>query len=593
MQPSPSGEYERRRVQLVAQIERLSTQERWLAVARGITFLTIPVAIWAAARADLWWGVPVAVAAAFVALVLVDHAVAQRRTQHARLADYYARGLARLGFDWTAGNPGHRHRDDDHPYASDLDLFGDGSLFQFLSQARTQAGEDCLAGWLKAPAARDVIEARQAAVRDLRDRLELREQLALLAGEVESVDVERLQAWCREPLPARSRAPHAIAGAATLLTLMGMIATAASTRGLPVLVIGIAGLLGMLAWGHARISPALAGIRGRARDLEVIAGTLRVLERAAFTAPQLVTLQQRLRVAGAAPSATVARLERLLGTLEWQYNQLFLPFALLLVWPVQLGLAVYRWRRAHGAAVLGWITALGEIEALVSLATFAYEQPDTTFPEIAEAGPVFDAEALGHPLLAPAGRVCNDLAFGREPQIFVVSGSNMSGKSTLLRTVGINAVLALAGAPVAAARLRLSPVQLAATLHIQDSLLAGRSRFWAEILKLRKILELTRAPLPVLFLIDEIFHGTNSHDRQVGGAALIRRGLLERGVIGLVTTHDQALSTLGDTLAPRIQNVHFTDFIKDGAIEFDYRLRPGAVQHSNALELMRSIGVDV
>jgi len=199
---------------------------------------------------------------------------------------------------------------------------------------------------------------------------------------------------------------------------------------------------------------------------------------------------------------------------------------------------------------------------------------------------------MGHPLISEQRNVRADLLLGDEPGVMIVSGSNMSGKSTLLRTVGVNVVLALAGAPVRAASLRLSPLQVGASIRIQDSLQAGASRFYAEIKRLRQIVELTNGGRPVLFLLDEILHGTNSHDRQIGGERVVR-GLIERGAIGLITTHDLALARIADDLGARAANVHFEDHLEDGQMRFDYRLRPGVVQHSNALELMRSVGLDV
>jgi DNA mismatch repair ATPase MutS len=201
-------------------------------------------------------------------------------------------------------------------------------------------------------------------------------------------------------------------------------------------------------------------------------------------------------------------------------------------------------------------------------------------------------EVLGHPLIPESRNVRTDLRLSDEPRVLVVSGSNMSGKSTLLRTAGVNVVLALAGAPVRARRLRLSPLQVGASIHIQDSLQAGASRFYAEIKRLRQIVDLTHGSVPVLFLLDEILHGTNSHDRRIGAEGVVR-GLLDRGAIGLVTTHDLALARVAEELAPLAANVHFEDRLEDGKMTFDYRLRPGVVQRSNALELMRSVGLEV
>ena len=215
------------------------------------------------------------------------------------------------------------------------------------------------------------------------------------------------------------------------------------------------------------------------------------------------------------------------------------------------------------------------------------------FPElVAEAGPFFDGSDVRHPLIPRDHAVGNDVRLGGECKLWIVSGSNMSGKSTLLRAVGLNAALAWAGAPVCCARLRVSPLRIGASIRVNDSLVDNKSRFYAEISRLRDIVDLARAGQPTLFLLDELLSGTNSHDRRIGAAAVIQ-GLVERGAIGLVTTHDLALAEITGTLGERARNVHFEDHIENGEIHFDYHLRPGVVERSNALELMRAVGLDV
>ncbi|MGH9835770.1 MAG: MutS-related protein, partial [Blastocatellia bacterium] len=232
------------------------------------------------------------------------------------------------------------------------------------------------------------------------------------------------------------------------------------------------------------------------------------------------------------------------------------------------------------------------IEALGSLAGYAYEHPLDPFPELIEGEVCFDGEALGHPLIAESRSVRNDVRLDSQLQVLIVSGSNMSGKSTLMRTIGVNIALALAGAPVRAKSLRMSPLAIGASIHILDSLQSGASRFYAEIMRLRQIVELTKSDLPLLFLLDEILSGTNSHDRRIGAEAVVK-GLVERGAIGLVTTHDLALTKIVETLGERAANVHFEDHLEDGRMVFDYKMRPGVVQRSNALELMRTVGLEV
>jgi DNA mismatch repair ATPase MutS len=261
-----------------------------------------------------------------------------------------------------------------------------------------------------------------------------------------------------------------------------------------------------------------------------------------------------------------------------------------------VALAVERWRTRHGGAVRVWIEAVAQFEAFSSLSGYRYERHDDPFPELVSAGHatrgLFEGIQLGHPLLPRATMVRNDVRLTGDLELLVVSGSNMSGKSTLLRTVGINAVLALAGAPVRAASLRLSPLAIGGTLRIQDSLQEGRSRFYAEITRIRKLADIAAGPVPLLFLLDELFHGTNSHDR-LQGASGVLRSFLERGAIGLITTHDLALTSVADELSPRAANVHFEDWFEHGDMKFDYRMKPGPVTRSNALALMRAVGLDV
>jgi len=279
-----------------------------------------------------------------------------------------------------------------------------------------------------------------------------------------------------------------------------------------------------------------------------------------------------------------------------------------MLWGTHVAMAIEAWRRAHGRHVREWLRTCGEFEALASLSAYRYEHPDDPFPEIGDAdarSAMFDGVGLGHPLIPTARMVRNDLSLavrgpersaphvqGSAPQLLVVSGSNMSGKSTLLRTVGVNAVLAFAGAPVRAGWLRISPLRVGATLRIQDSLQEGRSRFYAEITRIRELADLAEGPVPVLFLLDELLHGTNSHDRAVGAAGILR-ALLDRDAIGLITTHDLALTNVADTLGSRASNVHFDDRFEAGEIAFDYVMKPGPVTRSNAIALMRAVGLDV
>jgi hypothetical protein len=340
-----------------------------------------------------------------------------------------------------------------------------------------------------------------------------------------------------------------------------------------------------------RVQQVIKPVERRARELALFAGLLARIEREHFDAPRLRQLRATLDTAGRPPSHRIAQLGHLVDWLDARRNPFFAPLAPLLLWTTQHAFAIEAWRSRVGPAIGRWLAVVGEFEALCALAAYAYENPGDPYPEIVTDGPCFEGEGLGHPLLPIDRCVRNDLVLNSEVRVLIVSGSNMSGKSTLLRTVGINAVLALAGSPVRARCLRLSPLIVGATLRIHDSLQAGRSRFYAEITRVRQLVELAMKG-PLLFLLDELLQGTNSHDRRIG-AEVIVRGLVEQGAIGLLTTHDLALTHIADLLAPHVANVHFEDHFENGAMTFDYRMRPGVVQKSNALELMRSLGFKV
>jgi DNA mismatch repair ATPase MutS len=284
---------------------------------------------------------------------------------------------------------------------------------------------------------------------------------------------------------------------------------------------------------------------------------------------------------------------------DWQHNVIFAPVGLFLLWGTHLAWAIEAWRRTHGTAVEAWLESVGEFEALSSLSAYAYEHPADPYPTVAAIGtererPMarFDATELGHPLLPSAQMVRNDVRLESPASVMVVSGSNMSGKSTLLRTVGVSVVMAQMGAPVRAASLHLSPLRVGATLRVQDSLQEGRSRFYAEITRVRELADIARGDVPLLFLLDELFHGTNSHDRLIGASGVLH-SLLDKGAIGLITTHDLALTAVANELAPRAVNVHFEDRFEGGDLHFDYRMKAGPVTRSNALALMRAVGLDV
>lgn len=556
------------------------------------TAVMLAIAVFGAHALGPLWLLPPSLL--FVALLPLHDRVIRRRQRAERSVAFYERGLARIAHRFAgSGELGERFRDPHHPYAEDLDLFGKGSLFELLCAARTREGEERLAGWLLEPASPPVVRARQEAVAELRERLDLREDLALLGEDVRAgLHAAAVRKWGEAPPVFRRPALLRAAAAALSALSLGGLALWTSTGAGPFPFLTALALQGLFAARlRAPVAAVANGIDLPARDLALLRALLARLEAERPSSARLARLRAALESERRPPSRRIAQLRLRVDLLEARRNQLFAPIGALLLWKTQCALALERWRAHAGTAVGCWLDAVGEIEALASLAGFAYERRDARFPELAEGSPRFEAVGLAHPLIPAERAVRNDFVLGGVPAVLVVSGSNMSGKSTLLRSAGTAAVLAQAGAPVCAARLVLTPLQVGASLRTHDSLQEGISRFQAELLRLRQVKELAeRASPPVFFLLDEILHGTNSKDRALGAEAILR-GLVGRRAIGLVTTHDLALAAVADSLAPRGANVHFEDQWNDGRMEFDYRLRPGVVARGNALELMRAMGL--
>jgi len=509
----------------------------------------------------------------------------------ARIA-YYDRGLARLRGRWQGGGvQGADLAPEHHPFAADLDLLGPGSLFDLLCTTRTRFGENHLAAFLLEGASADAAIARQACVRELAPQLDFRERLALLGGEVSAhAHPEAVRAWAAAPPRFQGRAARIGIVALTLVPLALAVLSWWTGTWLPFVLALTVGGVGLKLFA-APLRDVRHGGEVLRRELNLLANMLQSFEAASFQSPRLRALQAQLRQAGEPASAAIAHLDRLVMLQSLHLNQFFVVLDLLLAWSLHVALRQEAWRIRHGKAMSDWLDALGELEALLALSAFAYEHPDYSYPEFAAGSAVLEAEELGHPLLPAARCVRNDLSLGPDAPLIVISGSNMSGKSTLLRAIGVNVVLASAGAPVCATRFRLDAFSLGATMRVHDSLQEGASRFYAEILRLKQFLELAEGGNRVLFLCDEILHGTNSNDRLHGARAVIG-ALMERGAIGLMTTHDLALTDIGK-LAVGGRNMHLEDALGEGGLVFDYKLRPGVVEKSNALALMRAIGLPV
>ena len=594
MTNSTLSEYRERRAARAADHARLARHDARISYARLAAVAAFALSGWlvfgAGASASLL-AIPVSV---FIALATWHDRVLRALDRAARAIAFYEHGIARVEDRWHGlGENGARFLTEDHLYAGDLDIFGPSSLFQLLSRARTHLGEERLAQWLSAPAGVSTLRQRQDSIVELREALDFREALATAGGASRDVDTIALSAWASAPA-----APESVwLRTAALVLAAGIIAGVVWwVRGGPLSPLFVVIILKMILTrpSRTRVARIVRGVERPLRQLDVLAETLSLIEQSAFRSARLAEIRTEMLSHGIVPSEAIRRLERLTDMLDWRRNAIFAPFAVAVSWALHLASAIENWRLEFGPKVITWLSAVAEYEALSSLAAYAYEHPDDPFPVVVEdGGPArFEGTSIGHPLVPAARMVPNDVFLTPQTRLLIVSGSNMSGKSTLLRTVGINVVLAMAGAPVRAAALTLTPLAVGATLHVHDSLQAGHSRFFAEISRIRSIADLAgQVPQP-LILLDEIFQGTNSHDRRIGAEALLLN-LIDRGAIGLTTTHDLALTAIAGQSAGRAVNVHFDDELKDGELIFDYRMKPGPVTHSNALALMKAVGLPV
>ncbi len=507
------------------------------------------------------------------------------------------RGLQRLAGKWRDfPSQGERYRVEGHLYAGDLDVFGHGSLFQRLDETSTQDGEKLLASWLATPAkSADEITSRQRALKELAGQIDFRQRLVSETRQAvaQKADPARFIRWVENGSSISSlKWAFMLAHALPLVTFALWVGVELRVfyDWVPYLGLGLQIAIVVIT------SPKLAEMYGQLsmgeQGFVQFEHTFEAIDAQPFADPLLSRLKAGLATGGPPVSARLKRFERLHGfaslrsakEIHWLINAL-------LLWDLHFLFRIERWRSELGTGVRGWFDSLSQLEALSSLATFAYENPEHAWPEV-DDGPVhFEGKQVGHPLLDSAVR--NDVLLQGPGTALVITGSNMSGKTTLMRAMGLNTVLALAGLPVCAAGLKVSVCQVLTSMRVKDSLERGVSYFYAEVQRIKAVLDVARGnPKTTLFLLDELLMGTNTRERQIASRELMRM-LLSTGAAGALTTHDLSLTELASYPKGAVRNVHFRDQEKDGEMTFDYVLREGVVETTNALEVLRRAGVEI
>jgi hypothetical protein len=593
---TPRMAYQQRLTKVQDDLNGLRQQDTsFIRLRTGIFLAAVLLGILCVGEPDtvswLWMLFPVTL---FMAL-LPFHQRCLRRLQHANsVAAFHESRLRRLDRKFDDGAPdGSAFADEHHPWTSDLDVFGRGSLFQMLNECRTQPGRRELASWLKTVCDGNVIRLRQARAQGLKQHLTLREELACVpdAGSWEKAE-KLLQQWVQEeaqPISLWVLIWSSLFGGIALPVTFLVMLDIVSLKYL--VLLGILQIPAVLTT-RKQIQHTSACMDDVDTALRQFGRVIQIFESHSVDEPAIRDLQNRFHSESETASAAIHRLSSLT---QWQNNamrnQFFAPVAWACGLFVLLTHLLECWRKQHGRDVADWLQTTACLEATVSIAGYSFDHPEDCLPEISDTEPELLADDLGHPLLTPDVCVRNSLSLTTGSPLMLVSGSNMSGKSTFLRSIGCSVVLTLCGSVVRAKRFRTYPFQLATSMRISDSLQEGRSLFYSVVRRLKTVVDLTESPRIVLFLLDEILNGTNSNDRRRGAEAVIRT-LVARHALGIVTTHDLALTRIAESL-PEAINKHFEDTILDGAMSFDYTLRDGVVERSNAIELMRMLGLDV
>lgn len=561
----------------------------------------------------------VAAAVVVFATLVARHWAARRRLRRVELmADFNREGIARVERRWSGlprsfSPPVPRN----HDYADDLDLHGHASLLHLTGVCGTAPGRSTLWSWLLAPADPEIIALRQEAVREMAGAFDFRDRIAAEARLVTSgsmQEVEDFLRWCESPdwlsgrtwLRAAAVLLPPVNLAAIIVYSLGMVPTAAVAW--PLLV---SALVMTPAW--KAINQACSEADDGESGVRHYGSLLGLLADAPLDSRYAADLRQRLGTGTRPAHREIATLRRLLDMAEVRRSPFFrVPLSLVLLWDVHVLAALERWKKRSGARVRTWLDVVGEAEALAALAALAADHPDWTMPTLDAEATALRGRALGHPLLAPELCVRNDVEVGQAGSFLLVTGSNMSGKSTLVKAVGLNVVLGQAGGPVCAEALRFPPLRVVTSMHVADSLADGVSFFMAGLQRLRQVVDAAEAagaaPGPgagesasadgaasggsgVLYLLDEILQGTNSAERRIAARTVLRR-LLRSGAIGAVTTHDLSLADVED-LNARAVPVHLTESVGDGSegLTFDYRLRTGIATSTNALRLLELAGL--
>ena len=532
----------------------------------------------------------------FVKLVYADTDNKQNISHTQQLIQINIDELTALSGNAAHFEDGAIHQPHAHDYANDLDLFGKASLFQYINRTASEMGSQTLASWLLSPAKESVILQRQQAIQELSSNTPWRQELQALgkAKKIYHATKGRLQEWINEKtifiqqpfwLFLQILIPLLMVSA-VMLNYFDFISNPIRNYFLLASAILAYFISKKAIHLHEQLSKMSA-------ELSVLADSIQLVENTHFQSELLLKLKQSYAIQKGKASQELKQLEKILARMDYRLNPvIYIPLAILVQWDLQQVIALEKWKKRNQQNIAAWFDTLGELEAISSLSNLHFNHPDWCFPELKNEHFSIHGIEIGHPLINKSKRVNNSITINQSGKLMLITGSNMAGKSTYLRSVGINVVLAMAGSVVCAKSLSLSPVQLITSMRIADNLEENTSTFYAELKKLKTVIEKVNAHEPVFILLDEILRGTNSLDRHTGSVALTKQ-LIKQKAAAIIATHDVALAKIEDEFPENLLNYHFDAQVNKEELYFDYSLKTGICQSINASILMKKIGIEL
>ena len=593
----PEAFYIKRKEALSAKIALLLIKKSQLGWGRFLIMIAIVASIYFMLNVVFWYLIAVVLfAIIFVRLVYADinNKNAIDHTRH--LQQINEDELTALTGSYYHFEDGASHTPHEHVYANDIDLFGRASLFQYINRTTSEMGSAALAKWLLNPADENTILQRQEAVKELSATTEWRQELQAF-GKEKKIGIqtkERLHNWMQEKSLFHIHAVWKILQyllPAIMLTVIALNIFDILSNPVRNYFLLAAAILAYFI--SKKVIPIHNQVSKMAEELSVLSDSIQLIEKTTFKSPLLQQLHSKYRIEKGVASDELKQLKNILARLDYRLNPvIFIPLAILVQWDLQQVMALERWKKRNQQIITDWFDALGKLEAISSLATVSFNHPEWCFPELKKEHFSIQAIEIGHPLINKNKRVNNFINMEESGELMLITGSNMAGKSTYLRSIGINVVLTMMGSAVCAKSFSLSPVQLITSMRIADNLEENTSTFYAELKKLKAVIDRVNNNEKVFILLDEILRGTNSLDRHTGSVALTKQ-LIKHKAAGIIATHDVELAKLKEAYPNNILNYHFDAQVSNEELYFDYELKEGICSSINASILMKKIGIEL